>query len=163
MSVKKKDRHKSNQEPLEKSRRLVEQILILVRQAEYDESGKRIHKAGILGEGQPLQVFGLDLIRSGKRIHAKCYEGCKIYLKDKQSWKMRRMYFKEAIEQCDSIFRQLDLCISQYGSSQKKRKSFEYLARLTKEAKESIQDRLNRDNLIYQHNYHDEIIHRRGR
>lgn len=153
MSVKKKDRHKSNQEPLEKARKLVEQILILVRQAEYDESGKRIHKAGILGEGQPLQVFGLELIRSGKKVHAECYQGCKVYLKDKQSLKERRMYFKEAIECCDSIFRQLDLCIFQYGTSQKKRKSFEYLARLNKDTKASIQDRLNRDNLIYQDLY----------
>ncbi len=164
MSVKKKDRHKSNKEPLEKSRKLVEQILILVRQAEYDRTGKRIQKAGILGEGQPLQVFGLDLIRTGKRLHAECYEGCNTYLRDKKTLKIRSRYFREAIECCDNIYRQIDLCISQYGkTSNKKRRSFEYLARLNREVKMSLQDRLNRDNLIYQHVYKKETTHRRGR
>lgn len=164
MSVKTKDRHVSKQECLGLSRILVQQILIITRPREFDKDGKQIHKPGLLGEGQPLQAFGIDLLKCGKAIHAYCYQACKIYLKDKQTLDKRTMLHKQAIEQCDSILRQLDLCIFEYANkSKKKRKSFEYIARLTRNVKHSLQDRLNRDDLIYHHNYISQKRHRRGR
>lgn len=164
MSVKVKDRHVSKQECLGLSRNLVSQILILVRPREFDKDGKQIQKPGILGEGQPLQAFGLDILRCGKAIHANCYQACDIYLKDKETLKQRTEFHKEAIKYCDSILRQLDLCIFEYGkNNKKKRHSFEYVARLTYKVKRSLQDRLNRDVLIYQHNYTGGTHYRRGR
>ncbi len=164
MSVKKKDRHVSRREALGKSRELVNQILIITRPREFDKDGKQIHKPGLLGEGQPLQAFGYDLLKCGKGIHAACYQASEIYLKDKESLEARNKYHRQAIEYCDSIFRQIDLCIYQYAKNNKsKRRSFEYLARLTKNTKESIQDRVNRDKLIFQHKYTPQQSFRRGR
>ena len=69
---------------------------------------------------------------------------------------MRKEYWNQAIAYCDSIFRQVDLCIFEYAQkNQKKRRSFEHLARLTKAMKESLQDRINRDQLIYKHTYNN--------
>lgn len=142
MSVKVKDRHLSKQDCLYKARELVGYILVLTRPREFDKDGKQICKPGLLGEGQPLQAFGYDIIKCGKGIHACCYEACKINLKDKETLTKRNEYHNKAIEYCDSIFRQIDLCIYQYAqNSKKKRRSFEHLARLTKKVKESIQDR----------------------
>lgn len=164
MSVKTKDRHVSKQECLGLSRVLVQQILIITHPREFDQNGKQIRKPGLLGEGQPLQAFGIDLLRCGKAIHAYCYQACEIYLKDKETLDKRTVLHRQAIEQCDSILRQLDLCIFEYASkSKKKRKSFEHIARLTRNVKRSIQDRLNRDNLIYHHNYVGPKRYRRGR
>ena len=64
-----------------------------------------------LGEGQPLQAFGYDIIKCGKGLHACCYEACKINLKDKETLAKRNDYHNKALEYCDSIFRQIDLCI----------------------------------------------------
>ncbi len=154
MSVKKKDRHPSKNDCIGMSRRLVEQILILTRPREFNKDGKQIKRPGLLGEGQPLQAFGLDILRCGKSIHASCCQGCKIYLKDKDTLDKRKKYFTNAIEYCDSILRQLDLCIFVYANnSKKKRKSFEYVCRLAYGVKQIIQDRLNRDKLIYLHQY----------
>ena len=97
MSVKVKDRHLSKQDCLYKARELVGYILVC--------------KPGLLGEGQPLQAFGYDIIKCGKGIHACCYEACKINLKDKETLTKRNEYHNKAIEYCDSIFRQIDLCI----------------------------------------------------
>lgn len=164
MPVKVKDRHVSKQECLGLSRKLISQILILTRPREFNQDGKQIQKPGVLGEGQPLQAFGLDILRCGKAIHANCYQACEIYLKNEETLNKRTMYHKEAIKYCDSILRQLDLCIFEYGkNSKKKRKSFEYVARLTYNMKHSLQDRLNRDNLIYQHQYISDHRYRRGR
>lgn len=139
-------------------------ILILTRPREFDQSGKQIQKPGLLGEGQPLQAFGYDLLKCGKAIHADCYQACEIYLDSKETLEKRNDYHKKALTYCDSIFRQIDLCIFQYArSNQKKRKSFEHLARLTKATKESLYDRINRDKLIYEHRYRPEPLHRRGR
>ena len=80
MSVKTKDRHKSKRECLQKSRELVNYILVLTRPREFDESGKQVRKPGLLGEGQPFQAFGLDIIKCGKSIHAACYQASEIYL-----------------------------------------------------------------------------------
>ena len=80
MSVKTKDRHKSKRECLQKSRELVNYILVLTRPREFDESGKQVKKPGLLGEGQPFQAFGLDIIECGKGIHAACYQASEIYL-----------------------------------------------------------------------------------
>lgn len=164
MSVKVKDRHLSKQDCLYKARELVGYILVLTRPREFDKDGKQICKPRLLGEGQPLQAFGYDIIKCGKGIHACCYEACKINLKDKETLTKRNEYHNKAIEYCDSIFRQIDLCIYQYAqNSKKKRRSFEHLARLTKKVKESIQDRKNRDKLIVEHRYSAPKTHRRGR
>lgn len=164
MSVKTKDRHVSKQECLGLSRVLVQQILIITRPREFDKNGKQIRKPGLLGEGQPLQAFGIDLLKCGKAIHSCCYQACEIYLKDKETLNKRTMFHKQAIEYCDSILRQLDLCIFEYADkSKKKRKSFEHIGRLTHNVKRSLQDRLNRDNLIYLHNYTAPKKYRRGR
>lgn len=164
MSVKTKDRHVSKQECLGLSRILVQQILIITRPREFDQDGKQICKPGILGEGQPLHAFGLDLLKCGKAIHACCYQANKIYLKNKQTLDERTALHKKAIEYCDSILRQLDLCIFTYAQkSKKKRKSFNYVIQLTYKTKRSLQDRLNRDDLIYHHNYVSDKVYRRGR
>lgn len=164
MSVKKKDRHVSKRESLEKSRELMNYILILTRPREFDQDGKQIHKPGLLGEGQPLQAFGYDILKCGKAIHAACYQASEIYLNSSETLKMRNNYHKQALEYCDSIFRQLDLCIYQYArNNKKKRNSFEHCARLVKAVKESIYDRINRDKLIYEHKYQPHKMLRRGR
>lgn len=164
LSVKKKDRHKSKRECLQKSRELINYILILTRPREFDKDGKQIRKPGLLGEGQPLQAFGYDLLRCGKNIHAECYQACEIYLKDELTLAQRNEYHRKAISFCDSIFRQIDLCIYQYAlTNKKKRTSFEHLARLTKATKESLQDRMNRDKLIFEDKYESKKLHRRGR
>lgn len=164
MSVKKKDRHISRREALGKSRELVNYLLVLTRPREFDKDGKQIQKPGLLGEGQPLQAFGLDLLKCGKAIHAACYQASEIYLKDKETLETRNKYHNQAIEYCDSIFRQVDLCIFQYAKNNKaKRRSFEHLARLNRGVKSSIQDRMNRDKLIFEHKYIPPVMKRRGR
>lgn len=164
MSVKRKDRHVSKSESLGKSRELMNYILVLTRPREYNEDGKQIQKAGLLGEGQPLQAFGYDFIKCGKRIHAACYDACGIYLKDKDSLDRRTQLHSQAIELCKSMLRMIDLCIYQYAKSNtRKRKSFEYLARLVKAQKDSLHDRVNRDKLIYEDKYSAPKIKRRGR
>ena len=164
MSVKKKDRHQSKRECLQKSRELVNYILILTRPREFNQDGKQIRKPGLLGEGQPLQAFGYDLLKCGKTIHAECYQACEIYLNSKSTLEQREEYHKKAIAYCDSLFRQIDLCIYQYAlNNKKKRSSFEHLARLTKATKDSLQDRMNRDQLIYEHRYSPQKVHKRGR
>ena len=164
MAVKKKDRHVSRREALGKSRELVNYLLILTRPREFDKDGKQVQKPGLLGEGQPLQAFGYDLLRCGKTIHAACYQASEIYLKDKKSLDQRNRYHQQAIECCDSIFRQIDLCIYQYARNNKdKRRSFEHLSRLTKIAKDSVKDRINRDKLIFENKYVAPKIRRRGR
>lgn len=165
MSVKKKDRHISMNEPLGKSRTLVHQILMITHPREFDKQGKQIRKPGLLGEGQPLQAFGLDILACGKRIHAACYQAGEIYLRDQKTLEERTRYHKQAIEHCDSILRQIDLCIFNYADkSKKKRKSFLYLAKLTLDTKHSLQDRMNRDQLIYNHKYvAPQRVYRRGR
>lgn len=164
MSVKVKDRHVSHNACLEDARKLVEQILVLTRPREFDKDGKQRTKPGLLGEGQPLQAFGLDILKCGKCIHAACYEASKVYLKNEETLEKRRKFYKQAIEYCNSILRQLDLCIFTYARNSKhKRRSFEYICRLTYALKISIQDRMNRDKLIYEHNYSTSPSVRRGR
>ena len=164
MSVKKKDRHVSKRECLGKSRELMNYILVLTRPREFDKDGKQIQKPGLLGEGQPLQAFGYDILTCGKRIHAASYDACEIYLKDEESLEARTKLHKQAIKYCDSLFRIIDLCIFQYAkNNKKKRRSFECLARLVKAQKESLQDRLNRDKLIYEQKYEYPRLRRRGR
>lgn len=164
MSVKRKDRHISKSECLGKSRELMDYILVLTRPREYNEDGKQIRKAGLLGEGQPLQAFGYDFINCGKHIHAACYEACDIYLKDETSLKERTQYHEQAIELCKSMLRLIDLCIYQYAKNNKRKlKSFEHLARLVKSQKDSLCDRINRDKLIYENKYSAPKIKRRGR
>ena len=132
LSVKKKDRHQAKNECLGKSRVLTHQALIITRPPKYDrKTGKVIQKAGLLGEGQPLQAFGLDILRSAKAVHAYCYDASKINLKNEETLNERTMMHRKAIEHCRSILRQIDLCIFEYArDSKKKRKSFNYLAPL---------------------------------
>ena len=164
MSVKVKDRHISKKAALEKSRALMDYILVLTRPREFDKDGKQICKPGLLGEGQPLQAFGIDIIKCGKAIHACCFEAAKVNLKDKETLDIRNKYHRQAIQYCDSIFRQVDLCIYQYArNNKKKRRSFEHLARLTQVTKSTLHDRMNRDNLILMHQQVDEKTFRRGR
>ena len=164
MSVKKKDRHISQRETLNKARELMNYILILTHPREFDKDGKQTCKPGLLGEGQPFQAFGYDILTCGKRIHAACYEACEIHLKNKETLEARAQFHRQAIKYCDSLFRLIDLCIFQYAkNNKKKRRSFEHLARLVKAQKQSILDRINRDNLIYEHKYVPTTIKKRGR
>lgn len=139
MSVKVKDRHVSKRECLQKSRVLMDYILVLTRPREFDKDGKQIHKPGLLGEGQPLQAFGIDLLKCGKGIHAACYQAAEIYLNSEDTLKARNKYHEQALAYCDSILRQVDLCIFQYArTNKKKRNSFEHLARLCYDLKKSL-------------------------
>lgn len=154
MAVKKKDRSVSKNDVLNKSRVLTEYTLVLTRPREFDKDGKQIQKPGKLGEGQPLQAFGLDILKCGKGIHAACFQASKIYLKDEESLKARRQLYEKALEYCRVIFQEVDLCIFTYAKNNKeKRKSFAHLAYLTKQMKDSIDDRINCDQLIYNHEY----------
>ncbi len=151
MSVKKKDRHLSRSECLNRARKLVQQTLILTRPAITNDDGSTI-KPGILGYGQPYYAFGVDLFNNAKAIHANCYQAVDIYIKDQITLNSRNEFFKRALNYCDSILRLLDLCIFQYGqSSKKKMRSFQYVAELTKSIKDSIYERMNLDNMILQH------------
>lgn len=164
MSVRIKDRHVSKNASLGKSREVMSYILILTRPREFDKDGKTIVKPGLLGEGQPLQAFGLDILKCGKGAHACCYEANRIYLKDKDTLDKRNTYHQKALEYCNSLFRQIDLCIYQYArNNKKKRRSFEHLAKLNYGLKQTILDRMNRDKLIYEHNYKVVRRPRRGR
>ena len=103
MSVKVKDRHVSKKAALEKSRALMEYILVLTRPREFDKDGKQICKPGLLGEGQPLQAFGIDILKCGKTIHACCFEASKINLKGKETLDTRTKYHKQAILYFDKL------------------------------------------------------------
>ena len=154
MAVKKKDRSVSKNDVLNKARSLVMYTLVLIHPREFDKDGKQIRKPGILGEGQPLQAFGLDIFKCGRRIHAACYQASKIYLKDEQTLKARRELYDQALENCRVIFQLIDLCIVAYAQNNKaKRRSFAHLGYLTKEVKDAVDDRKNRDILIYNHEY----------
>ncbi len=151
MSVKKKDRHLSRSECLNRARILVHQVMILTRPMIINDDGTKT-KPGILGDGQAFQSFGSDLLRSAKAIHAYCYRGVDIYIKTKEDLDKRNEYFKKAIEQCDSILRLLDLCIFQYARKNKRKmRSFAYVCQLSKNVKSGIQERMNLDNMILQH------------
>lgn len=151
MSVKKKDRHLSRSECLNLARNLTMQVMTITRPAIQTDDGKII-KPGILGTGQAFTAFGADLLRSAKAVHANCYQAVQIYIKDAETLRQRNEFFKKAIEQCDSMLRQLDLCIFQYArKNKKKRKSFAYVAKLVFDAKQGMYTRMNLDNLILQH------------
>ena len=151
MSVKKKDRHLSRSECLNRSRKLVQQTLILTRPVIVNDDGTTT-KPGILGSGQPYYAFGIDLFNNAKAIHANCYQAVDIYIKDQESLDTRNKFFKKALNYCDSVLRLLDLCIFQYGqTNQKKMRSFLFVAQLTKSIKDSIYERMNLDNMILQH------------
>ena len=151
MSVKKKDRHLSRSECLNLARKLVMQVMTITRPEIKNDDGKVI-KPGILGTGQAFAAFGADLLRSSKAVHANCYQAVQIYIKDAETLRQRNEFFKKAIEQCDSMLRQLDLCIFQYArKNKKKQKSFGYVAKLVHDMKQGIYTRMNLDNLILQH------------
>lgn len=151
MSVKKKDRHLSRSECLNLARKLIMQVMIVTRPAIVEDDGKVI-KPGILGTGQAYSAFGADLLRSAKAVHANCYQAVQIYIRDADTLKQRNEFFKKALDQCDSMLRQLDLCIFQYArKNKKKQRSFAYIASLIKDMKDGIYTRMNLDNLILQH------------
>ena len=139
MSVKKKDRHLSRSECLNLARKLVIQVMIVTRPEIKNDDGTVI-RPGILGTGQAFAAFGADLLRSSKAVHANCYQAVQIYIKDAETLHERNEFFKKAIEQCDSMLRQLDLCIFQYArKNKKKRKSFAFVAKLVYDMKKGIQ------------------------
>lgn len=150
MSVKKKDRHLSKSECLNRARNLVLQVMSLTRPVIQNDDGSVI-KAGILGTGQSYSAFGADLLHSAKSVHANCYQAVDIYIKTKEDLDKRNEYFKKAISYCDSILRLLDLCIFQYARNNKRKmRSFAFVAKLTKDVKSSIKERMNLDNMILQ-------------
>lgn len=159
MSVKVKDRHVSKHECLQKSRELMEYILVLTRPREFDKDGKQICKPGLLGEDQPLQAFGYALLAYGNRIHSACYQAGEIYLNSEDTLNRRNKYHLQALDYCDSIFRQINLCIFQYARNNKDKR---HLVRLNKAVKTSLQDRLNRDKLICKNKYVSPKRHIRG-
>ena len=131
MAVKKVDRKLARLEPLYKARDLFNYILTLTHPAEYNKDGKRTRRSGILGEGQPLQVFGYDIITCGKKIHANS----ETRLKNKETLEAKNKYHKEAIKYCDCILR---LVVLYAQENKKKFKSFMHLAELAKISKDSI-------------------------
>ena len=154
MAVKKKDRHQARNDCLAKCRKIVEQALLLTRPPVYNsKTGKRVRRAGKLGEGQPFQVFGLDIMRCSKNAHGACYDASNVHLKDEDTLNRRTEYHEKAIEQLRCILRLLDLCIFEYGTSKEKRKSFYFMAKIVNEGIDSIKDRINRDNIIYRTKY----------
>lgn len=118
----------------------------------YIENDDGTHmKPGILGTGQAYYAFGIDLLRSAKAVHANCYQAVDIYIKDAETLAARNEFFKKAIEQCDSMLRQLDLCIYQYArKNKKKRRSLGFVCKLIFDMKNGIYTRMNLDNLILQ-------------
>ena len=151
MSVKKKDRHLSRSECLNRARKLVLQVMILTRPAIQNDDGT-ITKPGILGTPIEFQSFGNDLLRCAKGVHGQCYQAVDIYIKTQDDLDKRNKHFKLAIEYCDSILRLLDLCIFQYAKNNKRKKrSFAFVALLTKNVKDGIYQRMNLDNMILQH------------
>ena len=153
MAVKAKNRHQARNDCLSKCRIVMHQSLILTRPPIYNAKGKLVRRAGKLGVGQPFQIFGVDIVRCIKTAHGACYEASKIHLRDKETLTQRITLHEKAIEQLRSILRQLDFCIFEYGTSKDKRKSFNYMGKITNEAISSIYDRINRDNLIYKQKY----------
>lgn len=150
MSVKKKDRHLSRSECLNRARKLVQQVMILTRPLIQNEDGTQT-KPGILGAGQPYYAFGIDLFNSAKAVHSYCYQGVEIYIKDQETLNSRNEYFKKAIQYCDSMMRLLDLCIFQYARTNKRKmRSFVYVASLIKDVKDCLYQRMNLDNMILQ-------------
>ena len=151
MSVKKKDRHLSRSECLNRARKLVLQVMILVRPIIQNDDGS-VTKPGILGTPMAFQSFGNDILKCAKNVHAECYQAVEIYIKTPEDLNNRNSHFKQAIEYCDSILRLLDLCIFQYARNNKrKRKSFAFVAFLAKNVKDGIYQRMNLDNMILQH------------
>lgn len=94
MAVKKVDRKLARLEPLYKARELFNYILAITHPAEYDKDGKRTRRSEILGEGQPLQIFGYDIITCSRKIHANCYED-RYCLKELE---LSNVYFTEQSE-----------------------------------------------------------------
>jgi predicted metal-binding transcription factor (methanogenesis marker protein 9) len=92
MSVKKKDRYVSKLETLEKSRTLMDYLLTLTRPTEYDDTGKQIMKAGLLGEGQAFTIFGADMVKCGKMIHSCCYQATQLNLNEKNYEEIQKYY-----------------------------------------------------------------------
>nr|DAQ93893.1 MAG TPA: hypothetical protein [Caudoviricetes sp.] len=153
MSVRKKDRHQSKNDYLNDARKLVHQVLILVRPYQELDDGSHI-KPGILGNPYYYSAFGADILKCAKNAHGYAFSASLINLKNKKTLVERADYFNKSIRYCDSILRQLDLCIYEYGlNNKKKNKSFKYVAKLTYKLKQNLLDRINRDNLIYSQRY----------
>ena len=133
MAVKKVDRELARLDPLYKARDLFNYILTLTHPAEYDKDGKRTRRSGILGEGQPLQVFGYDIITCGKDS-CQQLRGKWDKTKNKETLEAKNKYHKEAIK----------YVIAYYGllfyaqENKRKLKSFMHLAELAKISKDSI-------------------------
>ena len=147
MFVKKKDRNISAKESLNRSRTLFQQVLTLTRMKTLKVDGTWTRN-GILGYGQAYDVFGKDFIISAKEIHSLCYQGCNIKLDSKETFDRRRKFFNEAIELCDKIMREIDLCLFMYGTTNHKRRSISYVGKLAKDVKNSLVQRKQLDTSI---------------
>ena len=153
MSVKKKDRHLAKNDSLNHTRKLINQVLILTRPYQKFPDGTCI-KPGILGNPQYFQMFGANIVKYSKLIHTNVYLGIKTKLKNKESLEKRKEYFTNALNYCDIVLQDLDLCIYNYAqNNKKKKKSFEYVANLTYTVKKSLKDRINRDKILYDRYY----------
>jgi hypothetical protein len=83
----------------------MEYVLILTRPRTFNHEGKQTMKPGILGEGQAYQIFGFDIIKCAKAIHAKAYQASQVNIKNLETLQTKNVFHKEAIEYCDSILR----------------------------------------------------------
>lgn len=153
LAVKKKDRKLAKNDSLNHSRRLVNQVLIITRPRQQNPDGT-YSKPGILGNPHHFQVFGANIIKFAKLVHLNTQLGHQIKIKDEKTYLQRKEYFTNAINYCDVVLQDLDLCIFHYASNnKKKRKSLEYVAKLTYTTKQSLYDRINRDKMIYNTHY----------
>lgn len=157
MSVKKKDRSISNKECLNNSRKMFQQLLSLTKPKTLKIDGTWTRN-GILGYGQPYEVFGIDFLKKAKRIHTLCLLACDVKLKNEASKERKDKHFNEAIELCDSILHDLDLCIQMYGTSNARKKSLGFFAKLTKDTKESIKLRQKLDGYILQNKQYRHLL-----
>lgn len=152
MAVKKKDRKVSENSYLNDARALVKQIAILTRGPEVLEDG-RTSKPGLLGNSRDFQAFGCNLLNSSKRAHGCAYQASKTHLKDLKTLETRAEFYYKSIAYCDSMLRELDLCKFMHQNSKKKTNSLNYVVKLVYTLKQSLQDRINRDKLIYEQQY----------
>lgn len=135
------------------ARRAMSQALIIGHPEEYNNKGQKIRRAGVLGKGQAYTIFGSDIIRNAKLAHGLCYSASKIHLKDEETLNKRVEKHEKAIEYCRSTLRQLDFCLREYGRTESKRRSINYMSKIAFDMIKALQDRINRDRLIYKQHY----------
>jgi hypothetical protein len=138
MSVKTADRHLSKVAYLNDARKLVLQVLVLTRPSKQKANGK-YNSPGALGSQYLYSAFGASILDSAKRVHGNCFAASEIEVRTKEDLDKVNKFFDAAIGYCDSILRELDLCIF-VVQSEKKRNSYWYLADLARACKLSIEE-----------------------